>query len=106
MPDHAPPDPARPDGWLKPALDRPVTVVRLSPQPSRQLLRVDYADPLTRWVGAALLVVDLAARELLQAPMGLRARLEPCADGARLDLQLLPHSAWIRLASPPEPMPF
>ncbi|HVI30669.1 hypothetical protein [Phenylobacterium sp.] len=100
------PDPAPPDGWLKPRHDRPVTVVQLSAHPARQLLRVDYADPLTRWVGAALLVVDLAARELLQAPMGLRARLEPCADAGRLDLQLLPHSAWLRLAGPPEPMPF
>lgn len=101
MPDHPPAD-----GWLKPRHDRPVTVVQLCAAPARQLLRVDYADPLTRCVGVALLVADLAARELLQAPMGLRARLEPAADGARLDLQLLPHSAWIRLLSPPEPMPF
>lgn len=100
------PDPAPPAPWIRPGLDRPVTVVQFGVQPSRQLLRVDYADPLTRWVGAALLVVDLAARELLHAPIGLRARLEPAADGARLDLQLLPHSAWIRLAGPPEPMPF
>lgn len=100
------PDQAPADGWLRPALDRPVTVVQLAARPARQLLRVDCADPLTRWVGAALLVVDLAARELLQAPMGLRARLEPAADPARLDLQLLPHSAWIRLLGPPEPMPF